>query len=323
VLIDFNHNELGFCFYNRYVVLVSTIQFPQYSTVLYVFDTEEDHDEAVPPPKTTTTTTPTTTKMMTTPPPPTTKLELKRIIYPENKCIRYWDGMMLCLILLYSFTIPYQLFVSGGANLLRNTAWFVTTVVFNVAFLIDTFLPFVRAYRDPKNGRMIIDPKAIRHNYVRSLFLPNLLSNLPTTVLFYWWGQRQLAANREEQEQQDYNMLIIGDDDGIYPDDSVLLLNILKVSDIFKLLRIGRAQHILSTSDFVREFQEKRNAYTIRLWVFVFLIVLAAHWFACLWCGVAYLQVRGFDADTMLSQDNWIGHWYKGNYEEGGLDPLG
>jgi hypothetical protein len=61
------------------------------------------------------------------------------------------------------------------------------------------------------------------------------------------------------------------------------------------------------------------------LWIFGFFIAVAAHWFACIWCMVAYIQLESWDATVMLDQKkpNWIGLWYKNNYEPGGLDPLG
>jgi len=217
--------------------------------------------------------------------------------------------LMLVLIILYAFTVPYQLGVSGGSNLLRSVRWFVVTVCMNTCFFIDTFLHFFRAYRD-KSGRMVIDPKKIRKNYGRSLAFPcNLLSNLPTTIIFYVYGQTRLAD--------------IPDNSEFYRTQGSALLVVLKFSDVLKILRLSRAQRLLSNSEFVREFREKRKAFTIRMWVFIFLIVVAAHWFACIWSFVAFVEAGGFSTKALLLEDNWIGYWYNSSYVEGGLDPLG
>ena len=35
------------------------------------------------------------------------------------------------------------------------------------------------------------------------------------------------------------------------------------------------------------------------------------------------MEVGSFSFLLMRTKDNWIGYWYKNNYETGGLDPLG
>jgi hypothetical protein len=239
----------------------------------------------------------------------TRKASVRRdaVIYPENPHIRKWDALMLILIFLYAFIVPYSLGVSGGSHLLLSIPWFVIVVIMNTCFFIDTFLHFFRAYRDT-SGRMVIDPKTIRRNYLKSLFIPNLLSNLPTTILFFCYGRTRLLS--------DPNNIVLND-------GTTNLVQLLKVCDVLKLLRLRRAQNLLKTSEFVREFREKRKAFTIRMWAFVFYIVLAVHWFACTWSFVAFVQVGNFRPEDLLTKDNWIGYWYNNTYTEGGLNPLG
>eukprot|EP00934_Nitzschia_sp_Nitz4_P004066 Nitzschia sp. Nitz4//scaffold185_size43419//2298//4187//NITZ4_007292-RA/size43419-processed-gene-0.78-mRNA-1//-1//CDS//3329539682//4056//frame0 len=231
------------------------------------------------------------------------------IIYPGNRYIRYWDGLMLTLLTIYSFIVPYQLGVSAGSNLLQHPVWFGATVFMNTCFLIDTFLPFFRAFRDHR-GRMVIDPPAISREYLRSYFWPNLLSNLPTTVVYFWYGREALM---------DVTL-----DLRFFSEEFRPLVSILKLSDLLKLLRLGRARRLLSRSDLVRQIREKVKPYTIRFVVFCFMLLAAAHWFACIWVMVAYLQVGTFNKDDMLSTPNWIGYWYDNNYvPDGGINPIG
>lgn len=237
------------------------------------------------------------------------KQRQKWIIYPENKYIRHWDALMLTLILLYSFIVPYQLGVSGGSHLIRKPAWFYVTVLMNTCFLIDTFLPFIRAYRDFITGRMVMEPKTLRRNYLRSFFWPNLISNIPTTIAFFWYGEDILSDASQSGS--------------FFTANTRPLLNILRTSDILKLLRLGRARRLLVRSEFVRQLGEKRKPSTIRLWIFCLSLVVAAHWFACIWSMVAFVQVGSFEVSAMQREPNWIFHWYEGNYVEGGLDPLG
>jgi len=196
------------------------------------------------------------------------------------------------------FTIPYQIGVSVGYHLLDSFPWFIITVCMNTCFFIDTFVYFVRAYDDTR-GRFIIEPKTIRRNYIKSLFIPNLISNVPTTIIFY------IHFKSGSYEQGNRSPLII----------------LVKLSDLLKLLRLGRANRLLNTSNFVREFREKHKGYTMQLWLFVLFIVLSAHWFACIWSFTALAQVGTFETQNLLNTPNWIGNWYT-SYG-GPLNPLG
>ena len=55
---------------------------------------------------------------------------------------------------------------------------------------------------------------------------------------------------------------------------------------------------------------------------FVIMITLLAHWIACIWGLIAYLEAGTF-GDGLGTSINWISYWYDNSYVEGGLNPIG
>ena len=91
---------------------------------------------------------------------------LKYIIFPDNKWIKWWDLMIIGLLGFLLFILPYQIGVSNGFYLLNNKVWLAINIAINCLFFVDNILYFFRAYRD-KDGRMVLDLKTIRRNYLK------------------------------------------------------------------------------------------------------------------------------------------------------------
>ena len=209
--------------------------------------------------------------------------------------IKKWDLIVLSALFLYAFILPYQLGVSGGIALLIRIPWFVINVFLNAIFFVDTFLYFFRAYYTP-NGHLVIDLKKIRRHYLRTFFIPNFLSVLPYTICFYIVGTLYITA------EEGYT------DAGLEQ-----FLSFIAFASMLKLIRLVRVKTILSTSDVITTFRQKRNSQVLELWKYVWLIVIVSHWFACIWSFVAFIEAHGFDEEAMQTTPNWIGGWYADN----------
>ena len=194
---------------------------------------------------------------------------------------------------------------SGGIHLLENVAVLALNMVLNMIFVVDTFLPFFRAYRD-ENGLLVFDPRKIRKRYLKGLFVPNLLSILPFTIAFYGVGTRILEEYPNISSQAQTFLIIV------------------KFGELLKLIRLVRVRPILQSSEVVTNFSLKRNSQVIQLWKYVWLIIIVSHWFACLWSFVAFMEAGNL-ASGLLETPNWIGYWYENNSIDGpgALNPIG
>mmetsp|Transcript_62166 Transcript_62166/g.183793 ORF Transcript_62166/g.183793 Transcript_62166/m.183793 type:complete len:581 (-) Transcript_62166:17-1759(-) len=234
---------------------------------------------------------------------------MNRVIFPNNKWIRRWDSMILCLLVYISFVVPYQVGVSAGLGLLNHVGWLVVNVAINALFFIDTFLYFNRAYRDTRTGRIDFSLSSIRCRYLRTFFIPNLISMFPSTILFYAYGKPMFDKYRAGEEIHNrFEKLIL-----------------VKIFDLLKLLRFVRIKAIMTSSTTIRGLRESQKSYVLGVIQFIFLIVSVSHVFACTWSFVAFMEAQGLSEEALLGSPNWIGYWYEGNAKnvDGGLYPFG
>jgi hypothetical protein len=224
---------------------------------------------------------------------------IKYVIFPDEKRAQVWDFLMILVIIFYAFYIPFHAAISSGYLTFTNTPFFVIVVSTNAVFFIDTFLIFLRAYRD-ENGLLIFSLRTIARQYIRSgWFFINLLASFPTTTILY--------TNYHRNGQN-----VTG--------------NALFVMELFKLLRLVRInakiKKLLSTSETIAKIYEHVNLGVTLTVKFVFLIVLVSHWIGCIWGFVAYVENgHTWDKESTLSSTTWITNWY--NPGSAGLDPIG
>ncbi|GBG31764.1 Flap endonuclease 1 [Hondaea fermentalgiana] len=226
----------------------------------------------------------------------------KWIVYPSNKIIRTWDGIMLLNLFILSFTLPYQIGVSGGYYLLVNNVWLAINLVMNTIFFIDTFLYFFRSFHDA-NGHLLLDLKEIQRRYLRGMFVLNLISCFPSTVVFSAYGRNVGDGTNRADIRQEWIIL-------------------LKIIEMLKFARLARASTILNTSELVASVRvHVKSSYLQLLW-FVFVLALVSHWLACFWVFIALAQAGGF-GDALAETDNWISAYVDQNAGSTGLDPIG
>ena len=97
----------------------------------------------------------------------------------------------------------------------------------------------------------------------------------------------------------------------------------LKLLELLKLIRLIRLKAIMTSSNVIRDVQQKNKSFILLMIKNVYLIIIVSHWFACIWCFTVYAQVRSFSEDALMETPNWITYWYSNNYSESGLNPLG
>ena len=230
--------------------------------------------------------------------------QIGSVIFPDNKWIKIWDTIIIVLLLLIAFIIPYQIGVSGGIYLITDLWWLIVNVIINTAFFVDTFLYFWRAYRD-KEGRLVFNLRRIRRRYLKTYFIPNLLSNFPATLIFYCVVTYRIRYQLGNDEVDSYTILLI------------------KLMDFFKLFRFVRVKAIMETSTVITRAKQNVNSQLLQLCRYTCLLVLVSHLFACVFSFVAFIEAGQFTQEALLATPNWIGNWYETSYIEGGLNPLG
>lgn len=179
----------------------------------------------------------------------------KYVVNPKNSVfLPYWDLMMSILIVIISFTTPYEIgfcMQSTSADTwLRTRRARVLLLGINGMFAIDMVLQLFVSFPHPVNHRWVRMPLSIVKNYLAGWFAIDAISVFP-------WG-----------EMVGY----LKDTGG----DGFDILGTLQMFSLFKLLRVPR----LAT-----RYEARIDVpYTwMKLTHLLGLLALSFHWMACYW----------------------------------------
>eukprot|EP00585_Thalassiosira_rotula_P005600 CAMPEP_0196149044 /NCGR_PEP_ID=MMETSP0910-20130528/29000_1 /TAXON_ID=49265 /ORGANISM="Thalassiosira rotula, Strain GSO102" /LENGTH=574 /DNA_ID=CAMNT_0041411893 /DNA_START=89 /DNA_END=1813 /DNA_ORIENTATION=+ len=237
---------------------------------------------------------------------------IKYVIFPENRYAQAWDFAMIVVIWYYAFAIPFHFGISSGYYQMCYRGFSLFNNVLNVMFIVDTFLAFLRAFRD-ENGLIVYSLQSIRRRYIRSgWFFINLMASLPTSLILLG----QIAASNKPFG----SVTCHGQIHEHFENPNVRFVLVLEG---FKLLRLLRIKKIMQTSELMSKFWEGINVEIALTIKFCYMIVLVSHWIACIWGLIALQQMESYVHSSLLDELNWISNWYNSSYVEGGLNPIG
>mmetsp|Transcript_21424 Transcript_21424/g.32530 ORF Transcript_21424/g.32530 Transcript_21424/m.32530 type:complete len:583 (+) Transcript_21424:201-1949(+) len=218
--------------------------------------------------------------------------DIDKVIFPYQVWIQRWDTFMLFLIVMYMLILPYQIGVEGLHYITFSLPWVVVNTCVNSIFFVDSMFYFRRPYIN-SNGKWVIDLRTIRKRYLRTMFIPDMLSIVPYDLI-YWFYEELLGTQKA----------------------------VILAFGILKLLRLLRIRSLTQESQVVINIRLKHNSRYIRLAKFSFLIILMSHMLACFWCWIAYIENGSL---SFGESHNWISGWVDDNepLSEKSLHPYG
>uniref|UniRef100_A0A5K3ES66 Cyclic nucleotide-binding domain-containing protein n=1 Tax=Mesocestoides corti TaxID=53468 RepID=A0A5K3ES66_MESCO len=182
----------------------------------------------------------------------------KWIIHPCSSFRFYWDLLMLTLLIANLIILPVA--ISFFYDDLR-AHWIVFNSVSDAVFIADIAVKFrtgiiANDYAD----EIILDPKEIARQYVRSWFLLDLISSIPMDYIFW-------VLNKHEN----YNQILTAG----------RTLRILRLAKLLSMLRLLRLTRLVR---YVSQWEEFLNIASKFMGIFnlVLLMLLLGHWNACL-----------------------------------------
>ncbi|KAM7537999.1 hypothetical protein Aperf_G00000061359 [Anoplocephala perfoliata] len=182
----------------------------------------------------------------------------KWIIHPCSSFRFYWDLLMLTLLIANLIILPVA--ISFFYDDLR-AHWIVFNSVSDAVFIADIAVKFrtgiiTNDYAD----EIILDPKEIARQYVRSWFLLDLISSIPMDYIFW-------VLNKHEN----YNQILTAG----------RTLRILRLAKLLSMLRLLRLTRLVR---YVSQWEEFLNIASKFMGIFnlVLLMLLLGHWNACL-----------------------------------------
>lgn len=174
--------------------------------------------------------------------------ERNRIIQPSSRRKLCWDTFNLALMVYCCFEIPY--FLAFMPEQCMHSLFETFDVFIDFILLLDCGLTCITAYTDDETGTLITEPSLIRRNYLKGWMPFDVATSLPIDWLLCATGT---SGN------------------------SLQLFRLLKLLRVVRVIRTARriedeAAHIIPAAAF-------------SLAHFIALLLLCAHWCACLLYG--------------------------------------
>ena len=206
------------------------------------------------------------------------------VILPNHKYLQRWDLVTMLALIFTALVTPVEVGFTSKALGITDALFIVNRSV-DLVFICDLVLQFNLSYRDElKGGQLIKSRKAIARRYLRGWFSVDFVSVIPFELL------------------------------PVPP--SFKMMRLIRLLRLLKLARVLKASRMLARYETVIDL-----TYAQRDMVkFSIMIIVMAHWLACLW-GLVDTMARGpRDTDTMTWVTYALKSWDHEADAEGNFD---
>ncbi|KAG0723922.1 Potassium/sodium hyperpolarization-activated cyclic nucleotide-gated channel 4 [Chionoecetes opilio] len=221
---------------------------------------------------------------------PTHKFQEKRVEYfilrtnllgVSDTAIFYWDLCMLFLLVANLIILPVAI---SFFNDDLSTRWIAFNCLSDTIFLIDIVVNFRTGIMQQDNSeQVILDPKLIAKNYLKTWFFLDLISSVPLDYIF-------LIFNQDFSES--FQILHAG--------RALRILRLAKLLSLVRLLRLSRLVRYVSQWEevYVSSFLNMASVF-MRIFNLISMMLLIGHWSGCLQFLVPMLQ--GFPSNSWVA----------------------
>ncbi|KAK2718797.1 potassium/sodium hyperpolarization-activated cyclic nucleotide-gated channel 3-like isoform X2 [Artemia franciscana] len=200
------------------------------------------------------------------------------IIHPCSSFRFYWDLCMLLLLVANLIILPVAI---SFFNDDLSTQWIVFNCLSDTIFMIDIVVNFRTGIMQQDNSeQVILDPKLIAHNYLKTWFFLDLVSSIPLDYIF-------LIFNQDYGEG--FQILHAG--------RALRILRLAKLLSLVRLLRLSRLVRYVSQWEEVY-FLNMASVF-MRIFNLICMMLLIGHWSGCLQFLVPMLQ--GFPPNSWVA----------------------
>ncbi|XP_043933634.1 potassium/sodium hyperpolarization-activated cyclic nucleotide-gated channel 1 [Protopterus annectens] len=204
------------------------------------------------------------------------------IIHPYSDFRFYWDLIMLIMMVGNLVIIPVGITFFTEQT---TTPWIIFNVASDTVFLFDLVMNFRTGIVIEDNTEIILDPKAIKMNYLKSWFVVDFISSIPV----------------------DYIFLIVekGMDSEVYKTARALrIVRFTKILSLLRLLRLSRLIRYIHQWEEIFHMTYDLASAVVRIFNLIGMMLLLCHWDGCLQFLVPLLQ--DFPQDCWVSLNGMV-----------------
>jgi len=197
------------------------------------------------------------------------------LIAPNGARKGKWDWFMLALVMYTSISVPYQLAFYAFTDWQNSQFGFVMDVMIDLIYIIDIFVSWRTTYYD-REGMLVLDRRMARRRYLKTWFGIDVFASFPFEYLF--------------------QLILVNS-----PIDVPAALRLPSMVKLLRIYRLGKKINRLSSSKMFRIAE------------FTGMLLMAAHWYACLWFYLGGLalpaggEMNGtIDSQPGASGTSWV-----------------
>nr|XP_033787498.1 potassium/sodium hyperpolarization-activated cyclic nucleotide-gated channel 1 isoform X1 [Geotrypetes seraphini] len=190
------------------------------------------------------------------------------IIHPYSDFRFYWDLIMLIMMVGNLVIIPVGITFFTEQT---TTPWIIFNVASDTVFLCDLIMNFRTGIVNEDSSEIILDPKVIKMNYLKSWFVVDFISSIPV----------------------DYIFLIVekGMDSEVYKTARALrIVRFTKILSLLRLLRLSRLIRYIHQWEEIFHMTYDLASAVVRIFNLIGMMLLLCHWDGCLQFLVPLLQ---------------------------------
>ena len=193
----------------------------------------------------------------------------KHLLNPTSDWMKSFDVASTCALVFTAVITPVEVaFLSEGAP---SSSLFWANRVVDLVFLVDMVQNFFLPFKDSNDGnRWVRRHRDIVKHYLRGWFVIDLVSLLPYGLL-----GRALESSQLEQLQ------------------GIRVIRLLRLMKLTRMARLSRVAAVFEKWEMELAVPYAKLALT----KYASTVLLAMHWFACLWGLAAETQALGDDDD--------------------------
>ncbi|XP_063151769.1 potassium/sodium hyperpolarization-activated cyclic nucleotide-gated channel 1 [Candoia aspera] len=210
------------------------------------------------------------------------------IIHPYSDFRFYWDLIMLIMMVGNLVIIPVGITFFTEQT---TTPWIIFNVASDTVFLLDLIMNFRTGTVNEDSSEIILDPKVIKMNYLKSWFVVDFISSIPV----------------------DYIFLIVekGMDSEVYKTARALrIVRFTKILSLLRLLRLSRLIRYIHQWEEIFHMTYDLASAVVRIFNLIGMMLLLCHWDGCLQFLVPLLQ--DFPQDCWVSLNGMVNNsWGK------------
>uniref|UniRef100_A0A3B4AD47 Cyclic nucleotide-binding domain-containing protein n=1 Tax=Periophthalmus magnuspinnatus TaxID=409849 RepID=A0A3B4AD47_9GOBI len=193
-------------------------------------------------------------------------------------CRFYWDLLMLLLMMGNLIILPVGITFFRDEN---TPSWIIFNVVSDTLFMVDLVLNFRTGIVKEDSTEILLDPRLIRLNYLKSWFLVDFVSSIPVDYIF---------------------LMVDSLDSEVYRTARALrIVRFTKILSLLRLLRLSRLIRYIHQWEEIFHMTYDLASAMVRIVNLIGMMLLLCHWDGCLQFLVPMLQ--DFPPDCWVSKN--------------------